>query len=87
MLIRDDSYQHYFFPKGTIFLINVWEIHRDEDEYDDPGAFIPERWLDSKFGTRKPVLNDNIRRVHYGWGAGRRACAGQRLAENSLVSF
>ena len=85
MLTQDDIYQGYFLPKGTIFLTNVWAIHRDEEKYDNPYDFVPERWLNNKFGTKNPVQdNKDQRRVHYGWG--RRAYAGQRLAENFLVS-
>lgn len=59
----------------------------DESEYADPRDFRPERWLDNKFGTKRKesdAANDN-RRVMYAFGAGRRVCSGQRLAENSLV--
>ena len=80
-------YGDYFLPKGTFFLTNVWAIHRDEAEFELPDDFFPERWRGSKFATMKPVLDDNVLRVHYGWGSGRRVCAGQRLAENSFVSL
>lgn len=60
----------------------------DESEYENPGEFRPERWLDNKFGTKSKeseAVNDN-RRITYAFKAGRRICSGQRLAENSLVS-
>jgi cytochrome P450 len=85
MLMQDDTYQSYFLPKGIIFLINSWAIYRDVEEFDNPDDFVPERWLGSEFGTKIPVLVDVVRRVHYGFGAGRRYCPGVRLAENSLV--
>lgn len=89
MLTQDDTYEGYFLPKGTIFFANAWAIHMDEDEYDRPEEFIPNRFLNNKYGTRKPVDEnmDDHRRVSYGFGAGRRVCPGQRLAKNSLVSF
>ncbi len=88
MLTQDDTYQGYFLPKGTIFLANTWAIHHDETEYDQPGEFIPDRFLNNKFGTRNPVdeSTEDHRRTSYGFGAGRRVCPGQRLAKNSLVS-
>jgi cytochrome P450 len=88
MLTQDDIYEGYFLPKGTVFLANTWAIHRDEDEYARPDEFIPERFLNNKFGTKNPVGDrpEDHRRETYGFGAGRRVCPGQRLAENSLVS-
>ncbi|MCJ1246862.1 hypothetical protein MMC30_004071 [Trapelia coarctata] len=87
MLTQDDTYQGYFLPKGTIFLANTWAIHHDETEYDQPGEFIPDRFLNNKFGTRNPVneSTEDHRRTSYGFGAGRRVCPGQRLAKNSLM--
>lgn len=88
MLTQDDSYQGYFLPKGTIFLANAWAIHHDEAEYDQPREFMPDRFLNNKFGTRDSVdeSTEDHRRTSYGFGAGRRVCPGQRLAKNSLVS-
>lgn len=67
---------------------NTWSIHRDKDEYDRPDDFVPERFLRNKFGTRsddQADMSGDHRRVTYAFGAGRRVCPGQRLAENSLV--
>lgn len=90
MLIQDDTYEGYFLPKGTIVFANTWSIHQDISEYDRPEEFIPERFLDNKFGSKGNNPNsyddENHRRVTYSFGAGRRVCPGQRLAENSLVS-
>ena len=69
---------------------NAWSIHRDSDEYYSPDEFIPERYLGNKFGTRGPEKDvpdaAEGRRTQYGFGAGRRVCSGQQMAENSLVS-
>ena len=89
MLIQDDVYNGYFLPKGTIVFANTWSIHQDPAEYERPEEFIPERFLTNKFGskgTKEDATNDDQRRVTYSFGAGRRVCPGQRLAENSLVS-
>ena len=87
MLIQDDTYDGYFLPKGTIVFPNAWSIHRDEEEYEAPEQFIPERFMKNRFGTRNDSSSsDDHRRVTYSFGAGRRICPGQRLSENSLVS-
>ncbi|KAJ5706838.1 hypothetical protein N7488_006639 [Penicillium malachiteum] len=85
MLTQDDTYEGYFIPKGTIMFMNTWAIHMDEDEYDEPEEFKPERFINNKFGCKDGKNLDEQRRVTYGFGAGRRSCAGQRMAENSLM--
>lgn len=89
MLTRDDTYEGYFLPKGTIFFANTWAIHNDETEYERPGDFVPDRFLGNEYGTRVPFdkTTDHLRRTTYAFGAGRRACPGQQLAKNSLVSY
>ncbi len=90
VLTEDNVYGEYMIPKGTMLFANTWAIHRDESEYASPAEFIPERFLDNKFGSKLKAedgdIGDDKRRITYAFGAGRRVCAGQRLAENSLVS-
>ncbi|KAJ5754119.1 uncharacterized protein N7511_008272 [Penicillium nucicola] len=86
MLTEDDSYEGYVLPKGTIVFYNAWAIHMDELEYDSPEMFEPARWLDNKFGCKSALdIDDDHRRTTYSFGAGRRVCSGQRLAQNSLM--
>lgn len=99
MLTQTDTYKGYVFPAGTMFFANAWAIHHDENEYEDPEKFWPERWLDgNKYGTKYfkdsntngATDQDGVegkgeqRKITYSWGAGRRICPGQKLAENSL---
>lgn len=87
-LTQDDHYEGYFLPKGTIVFANTWSIHQDDSEYDQPSQFKPERFLNNKFGTKSnESVAYNDRRVTYAFGAGRRVCQGQRLAESSLVGI
>lgn len=71
--------------------MNIWGIHHDPDEYDEPDTFNPERFLASPLGLKykeSPTdadFGDQSRRPTYGFGAGRRICAGQRMAENSML--
>ncbi|OQU95238.1 hypothetical protein CLAIMM_01474 [Cladophialophora immunda] len=87
MLTQDDWYDNYFLPKGTIVFANTWSIHHDETEYEKPAEFIPERWLNNKFGTRasNDIVDGDNRRTTYAFGASRRVCPGQDMGENSLM--
>ncbi|KAL5044374.1 hypothetical protein BDW71DRAFT_215741 [Aspergillus fruticulosus] len=74
MLTQTDTYKDYVFPAGTIFFANTWAIHHDENEYDDPAAFRPERFLGgNKYGTKASVA--------YGPGETRKR---QKMAESSI---
>ena len=84
-LIQDDNYEGYFLPKGTMLFANAWTIHRDEKEYNAPDEFIPDRWLGNRYGTVGSEVQEEGRREMYGFGAGRRVCSGQTMAENSMV--
>lgn len=51
VLIRDDEYEGYRFPAGTVFTWNAWAIALDEREYDQPERFWPERFLNGDLGN------------------------------------
>jgi hypothetical protein len=89
VLTKDDIYNDYLIPKGTMVFSNVWSINQNENEYENPQEFIPERFLINRVGSRvvkDGEDNDHLRRTIYSFGAGRRVCVGQKFAENSLVS-
>lgn len=68
-----------------MLIANAWTIHRNEEEYDRPDEFIPERFIDNPFGMRN-VLNvkDASRRVLYAFGSGRRQCPGELFAYTTI---
>ncbi|KAL4901986.1 hypothetical protein BDW74DRAFT_158909 [Aspergillus multicolor] len=75
MLTQTDTYKEFVFPAGTIFFANTWAIHHNEDEYDDPSPFRPERWLGGNKHETKASIQlgaGETRKTSYGWGAGRR---------------
>ena len=45
MVSRDDEYEGYRFPAGTIFVWNTWNMVLDPNNYEDPERFWPERFL------------------------------------------
>lgn len=63
MLIRDDEYQGYRFPAGTVFTWNAWAIALNPDEYEEPERFWPERFLNGE--------EDNALKGHWGFGPGK----------------
>ena len=55
---------------------NVYSIHFDEKEWDNPEAFLPERWIDQKTG-------EYIFQEHgfMAFSIGRHACIGESFAK------
>ncbi|KAF5388377.1 hypothetical protein D9615_000792 [Tricholomella constricta] len=64
---KDDWYNGFFVPKGTIIIPNVWAIAFSENEKYDPQDFIPERFLDVDDAAVDPTS--------YSFGFGRRKVA------------
>ncbi|TFY60735.1 hypothetical protein EVG20_g7315 [Dentipellis fragilis] len=80
----DDVYEGYFIPKGTQIIANTWSMLHNPEEYPDPEAFKPERYL-----TPDGQLTDDD--MKYAFGFGRRVCSGLHLADSTvwmiIVSF
>jgi cytochrome P450 len=63
--LQDDEYLGYI-PKGASIVENQWAINMDDECFQDPNEFRPERWLqhpDQPFPT---------------FGIGRRSCPGKQ---------
>lgn len=84
----DVTYKEYFIPAGSTVVINQWAMHFDPSLYPDPERFDPDRYMGTAANdlTAGECMNTNdvSKRDHWSFGAGRRACAGYNLAENSL---
>ncbi|KAI0469924.1 cytochrome P450 [Xylariaceae sp. FL0804] len=89
VLRQDDQFGEYFFPKGTMFLLNAWAIHHNEAEYERPDEFMPERFLDNPYGTRSSISQKSLeksgRRALYAFGSGRRICPGEQFGHTNLL--
>ncbi|KAI5360115.1 putative cytochrome P450 [Septoria linicola] len=75
-LTRDDEYEGYKFPAGSIFMSNAWLIANDPNEYDQPDRFWPERLLNEDMDKRLSG--------HVGFGAGRRVCVGYNVGTTNM---
>ncbi|KAJ4349832.1 uncharacterized protein N0V89_008451 [Didymosphaeria variabile] len=91
---KDDIYEGYFIPADATVLMNTWAIHHNEEDYPNADVFDPARWLvDDSSSTLHGHSADSVflstdeasRRRTYAFGAGRRVCAGQEMAERSLL--
>ncbi|WEW61993.1 hypothetical protein PRK78_007493 [Emydomyces testavorans] len=68
----------YGIPEETGLILNIYAIHHDPALYPEPHIFRPERWE----GKLEAAHAEN--QLLFTFGAGRRTCPGQKLAEKSL---
>ncbi|XP_013909459.1 PREDICTED: cytochrome P450 2K1-like isoform X2 [Thamnophis sirtalis] len=76
----DITFKGFFIPKGTHIIPLLTSVLRDESQWEKPHEFYPEHFLDSegKFVKRDAFMP---------FSAGRRACAGEKLAKMELFLF
>ncbi|KAF8463807.1 cytochrome P450 [Gautieria morchelliformis] len=77
-LMKDDQYQGYRLPEGTLMIPNIWAMLHDETLYKDPMAFNPDRFI----GDNKELDPRNLV-----FGFGRRhtqVCPGRALADAGM---
>ena len=67
---KDIKIRGYDIPKNTWIYVNVWAIHSNPNIWKDPGAFIPERFVDNEIDYKG--LNFEL----LAFGSGRRMCPG-----------
>ncbi|CAG8842767.1 25971_t:CDS:2, partial [Racocetra persica] len=81
---EDDEYNGYHIPAKSIIILNQYGIHMDEKRYENPNEFKPERFLGVTESSAALANGNYESRDHFGFGAGRRLCAGIHLAEKEL---
>jgi len=74
-LVKEDFIEGFTIPKDTIIMSNIRAIMYDEDIYNSPSRFLPERFLGEK---KQPDPRAHV------FGYGRRLCPGKNFAEFSL---
>ncbi|KAF5341790.1 hypothetical protein D9611_001158 [Ephemerocybe angulata] len=76
---EDDVYDGYFIPKDSIVIPNLWAMLRNEDDYEDPTTYNPDRFL--KDGQINPDIRDPYT---VAFGFGRRACPGAHIGRSMV---
>ncbi|RDX53248.1 cytochrome P450 [Lentinus brumalis] len=79
-LTEDDVHAGYFIPKGTLVMVNIWNLLHDPQRYADPMTFNPDRFIATagKEAERDPR--------DFAFGFGRRRCPGIFFAEASIFA-
>ncbi|GAB1302504.1 Steroid 17-alpha-hydroxylase/17,20 lyase [Apodemus speciosus] len=78
----DSSIGEFTIPKDTHVIVNLWALHHDENEWDQPDRFMPERFLDP---TGSHLITPSPSYLPF--GAGPRSCIGEALARHELFVF
>lgn len=74
MPIEDDYFGDYLVKKGTVIVLPQIIMHRHVRWWDEPNAFIPERFMGGKGDAIDPG-------VYFPFSQGPRKCSGYRFAE------
>ncbi|XP_071957151.1 steroid 17-alpha-hydroxylase/17,20 lyase-like isoform X1 [Antedon mediterranea] len=77
---RDTNVRGFHIPKGTQVLANIWAVHHDEEAWDRPHEFLPERFLNSEGKMKKPSEFPHF----MPFSTGRRICIGKNIAKCEL---
>ncbi|ELV11655.1 steroid 17-alpha-hydroxylase/17,20 lyase [Tupaia chinensis] len=78
----DSSIGKFAIDKGTQVVVNLWALHHDEKEWQQPEQFMPERFLDP---TGNQLISPTLSYLPF--GAGPRSCVGESLARQELFLF
>uniref|UniRef100_H3DQX4 Steroid 21-hydroxylase n=3 Tax=Tetraodon nigroviridis TaxID=99883 RepID=H3DQX4_TETNG len=80
--LSDTSIGDFTVKRGTRVIINLWSLHHDEKEWENPELFDPGRFLNSE-GTGLVIPSSS----YLPFGAGVRVCLGEALAKMELFLF
>jgi len=75
--IADDVVQGQNFPKGSLVLMSIYELHRSSAFWDSPEEFNPDRFDNA--------LKRDYSSYYYPFGAGPRMCVGNNFAMYEMI--
>ncbi|GAA3646275.1 cytochrome P450 [Flavivirga jejuensis] len=75
--IEDDKIDDYVLKKGTIIGASIYEIHRNENYWNNPESFKPSRFFEE---NRKDIMP-----YYMPFGAGPRLCIGNNFAMYEMI--
>ncbi|XP_046391138.1 methyl farnesoate epoxidase [Ischnura elegans] len=78
--MRDSWLQGYFIPKDTMLVVCFSNILMNQEFWDDPEMFKPERFIDSEGNIQIPDCM-------IPFGVGKRRCVGESLAKSNVFLF
>ncbi len=77
--LNDDTFNGYSYPANTIIVLFYYGLHRDPRFWQEPGRFLPQRFLDP--------ANREIKNVFFPFGSGPRLCIGNNFAMAEMAIF
>ncbi len=72
-----DKMDGHEFKKGSVWLMNIYELHRHPDFWDRPDEFRPERF--------DPANKKDFSNYYFPFGAGPRMCIGNNFAMYEMI--
>ncbi|KAI0751468.1 cytochrome P450 [Daedaleopsis nitida] len=80
LLVEDDIHEGHYIPKGSLVMINIWNLLHDPQRYADPMTFNPDRFIATAEREAERDPRD------FAFGFGRRKCPGIFFAEASIFA-
>lgn len=74
---ENDEIEGHSFKKNSLVLLSIYELQRNEEFWEDPDSYIPERFLE--------MDKKDYSEYYYPFGAGPRMCVGNNFAMYEMI--